>query len=66
MWRKKKKKKKKDKSLSYWVFIPYFLVFFIILSMGRPHGPVVKNPSYNTGDKGSTPGWGGSHMLQGN
>ena len=62
----KKKKKKKDNSLSYWVFILYFLVFFISQSMGLPHGPVVKNPSYNTGYKGSIPGWGGSHMLKGN
>ena len=28
--------------------------------MGFPGGPVVKNPSVNTGDAGSIPGWGRS------
>ena len=31
-----------------------------------PGGPVVKNPPVNTGDRGSIPGQGRSHMLQSN
>ena len=33
---------------------------------GFPRGTVVKNPSANTGDIGSSPGPGISHMLQSN
>ena len=53
----------KDKLLGYWAFILYFLVFFISQSMGLPHGP---ESILQYRDKGSIPGRGISHMLQGN
>ena len=34
--------------------------------LGFPGGMLVKNPPANAGDTGSTPGLGGSHMLQSN
>jgi len=34
--------------------------------MGLSSGPVVKNPPANSGDMGSTPAPGRSHMMQGN
>ena len=39
---------------------------FAIAKMGFPGGAVVKNPPANTGDTGSSPGPGRSHMPRSN
>ena len=36
------------------------------LKQGFPNGPVVKNPSANSGETSSIPGLGRSHMLRSN
>ena len=44
-------------------------VSFILTKLKQrdfPGGPVVKNPPVNTGDKGSIPGLGRSHMPKSN
>ena len=46
-----------DPSGKVYIYIKYSMLQGI---MGFPGGPVVKNPSVNTGDAGSIPGWGRS------
>ena len=42
-----------------------FILFSKILLKGFPGGSVVKNLPASTGDVGSIPAWGGSHMPWG-
>ena len=48
---------------SLWQNLPLYEIYYVL---GFPGGSVVKNPPWNTGDIGSLPGPGRSHMSQSN
>ena len=60
-------------SFTFWCLASYSKFIFpcelenqIFKFWDFPGGAVVKNPPANAGDTGSSPGLGGSHMLQSN
>ena len=53
-------------SPSFLPTVPSVSVDFKIVSLGFPGGTVVENLPANTGDTGSSPGLGGSHVLRSN